>query len=126
MIAYIDTHIAIRLAQAQVRKISKEAARIVNAANLLVSPAVLLEMEILYEIERFDRSPQAMLAQLRTEIELKVCDLPFPDVAEMAGFEGWTRDPFDRLIVAQARLRGNAPLITADERILQNYPRAVW
>ncbi len=39
--------------------------------------------------------------------------------------EGWTRDPFDRLIVANAKA-ANASLVTKDERILKNYSRAVW
>jgi PIN domain nuclease of toxin-antitoxin system len=37
----------------------------------------------------------------------------------------WTRDPFDRLIVANAMADG-APLITADETILANFRDAVW
>jgi PIN domain nuclease of toxin-antitoxin system len=39
--------------------------------------------------------------------------------------ETWARDPFDRLIVANARAR-DAVLVTKDERILRHYPLAVW
>jgi len=39
--------------------------------------------------------------------------------------ENWGRDPFDRLIVANARA-ADAVLITKDQRIHMNYPRAVW
>lgn len=39
--------------------------------------------------------------------------------------ESWTRDPFDRLIVANAKAAG-APLITKDERIRKHYRRAIW
>ena len=38
--------------------------------------------------------------------------------------EKWTRDPFDRLIVANAKAAG-APLITKDERIRKHYRRAI-
>src|SRR5262245_49867802 len=34
-----------------------------------------------------------------------LCDLPFDDVAAVAMRQSWTRDPFDRTIVAQAALR---------------------
>ena len=37
----------------------------------------------------------------------------------------WTRDAFDRLIVAQAAL-DRAKLITRDRLILKHYPKAVW
>jgi hypothetical protein len=36
---------------------------------------------------------------------------------ETALDEGWTRDPFDRVIVAQARTNGYAPLVSSNEEI---------
>ena len=37
----------------------------------------------------------------------------------------WTRDPFDRLIVAQASLAG-APLVTKDRMIRKHFAKAAW
>jgi len=37
----------------------------------------------------------------------------------------WTRDPFDRVITAQAATDGSS-LITKDEIILHHYENAVW
>jgi PIN domain nuclease of toxin-antitoxin system len=37
----------------------------------------------------------------------------------------WTRDPFDRMIVAQA-IAGQGKLITRDERIHANFTGAIW
>jgi len=37
----------------------------------------------------------------------------------------WTRDPFDRLIVAHA-IKANCNLLTKDEKIRKNYAHAVW
>jgi len=37
----------------------------------------------------------------------------------------WTRDPFDRIIVANSALNNNL-LITKDRTILENYENAVW
>jgi PIN domain nuclease of toxin-antitoxin system len=39
--------------------------------------------------------------------------------------EKWTCDPFDRLIVANAKAAG-APLVTKDEGIRRHYRRAIW
>jgi PIN domain nuclease of toxin-antitoxin system len=59
-------------------------------------------------------------------MDLRMSDLPFNDVANVAVGESWTRDPFDRMIVAHARLDGVAPLISADARVRANYIRALW
>ena len=47
------------------------------------------------------------------------------DVQPVDPLELWTRDPFDRLIVAQARLQG-AHLVSADRRIAENFKLTVW
>jgi PIN domain nuclease of toxin-antitoxin system len=66
-----------------------------------------------------------VLEGLEVELGLKVCDLPFPQVARRALELTWTRDPFDRLIVSQASLR-EAALVTKDRNILQHYGSALW
>lgn len=87
---------------------------------------VLLEFEYMSEIGRSTLRAQDVLRKLERELGLRVCDLAFADIAKAALDEKWTRDPFDRIIVAQARLNGLAPLITSDEEIAEHYPRAVW
>jgi len=44
------------------------------------------------------------------ETKLRLCDLPFPLIAAAALDEKWTRDPFDRLIVANAKALAEAVL----------------
>lgn len=87
---------------------------------------VLLEFEYMNEIGRSALRGQDILRKLEQELDVRVCDLPFADVARAALDEKWTRDPFDRIIVAQARLNGLATLISSDEEIAEHYPRAVW
>ena len=125
MIAYFDTHAAIRLSHGRVR-IGRDAAKLIERAELLVSPMVLVELEYLYEIGRVTLPANDILRKLEHELGLGLCDLSFADVARAALDEKWTRDAFDRIIVAQARFNGLAPLITADVKIAENYPRAVW
>jgi PIN domain nuclease of toxin-antitoxin system len=84
-----------------------------------------LELQYLFEVRRTAEPAKVVLESLGREIGLKVCDLPFSDVAEIALSFDWTREPFDRLIVSQAELRG-APLITKDRLIRDQFPRAVW
>ena len=89
------------------------------------SPAAVLEMEYLFEIGRLHRSAEKIVAILESSVGLRVCSMPFRDVAMEALQEKWTRDPFDRLIVANAKAAG-APLVTKDERIRKHYRRAIW
>ena len=91
----------------------------------MASPATILELELLHEIGRLKPSAQKLIAGLESDIGLRVCDLPFKTVVEHSLKEGWSRDPFDRLIVGNAQA-AKAPLVTKDERILRNYSRAIW
>jgi PIN domain nuclease of toxin-antitoxin system len=66
-----------------------------------------------------------VMTALAAEIGLQICDMTFRTVVDRALHETWGRDPFDRLIVANAKA-ASAPLATKDQRILQNYARALW
>ena len=125
MIAYLDTHTASRLAHGRAR-IGRDAAQLIQRAELLVSPMVLVELEYLYEIGRLTLPGKDILRKLEHELGLRLCELSFADVARAALEEKWTRDAFDRIIVAQTRLNGLAPLISSDEEIAKHYPRTVW
>lgn len=125
MIAYLDTHTAIRLASGR-GKIGRDAERLIRKAALLVSPMVLVEVEYLFEIGRILSPARDVVRKLEHELGLRLCDLPFAEVAKAALDEKWTRDTFDRMIVAQAKANGLAPLISADELIAAHYQRTVW
>jgi PIN domain nuclease of toxin-antitoxin system len=126
MIAYLDTHAFVRLALGRSRLIGREASRLIQRAELLISPMVLVELEYLYEIGRLKVRSRDLHAKAAQELGLKLCEIPFAAVANAAIDETWTRDVFDRIVVANARVNGVAPLISADETIRKHYPRAVW
>jgi PIN domain nuclease of toxin-antitoxin system len=87
---------------------------------------VLIELQYLFEIKKLVKPPTALLNQLAALIGLKVSDHPFPAVVQTALFETWTRDPFDRIIVAQARSDAYAGLVTSDAKIQENYSKTIW
>lgn len=122
---YLDTHAAILLAQGDTTRFTRTGLRVVNREDLLLSPAAVLELEFLHEIGRLKVRAREVVQILRGALDLRVCDLRFSEVAEKALDEGWSRDPFDRLIVANARLR-QARLLTRDERISAHYKHACW
>lgn len=94
--------------------------------ELCLSPLVLVEIEILIEIGRV-KLPNAdlLLADLQDRLDLSLSDASMAAISKSACGFAWTRDPFDRLIVANAMADG-AQLITADQMILRHFDRAVW
>ncbi|HWN45331.1 MAG TPA: PIN domain-containing protein [Thermoanaerobaculia bacterium] len=122
---YLDTHVAAWLFAGKTDPFPPRVRERIEEHDLLISPAAVLELQYLYEIERVAEPAQVVLDALGPEIGLKVCDLPFPRVAEAALGLVWTRDPFDRLIVAQSMVRC-ASLLTKDRVIHDHYPHAVW
>jgi PIN domain nuclease of toxin-antitoxin system len=86
---------------------------------------VTLELEYLHEIDRLKVRAQSVMRSLQAQLGLRVCDLGFAEIVGSAVGQRWTRDPFDRLIVAHAVAAGR-PLLTRDETIRRQYRRAVW
>lgn len=105
--------------------VSTAALQVIETDDLLISPAVVLELHYLYETKRVGTNANAVIEDLRHRVDLHVCDLPFPDVASRALGLSWTRDPFDRLIVAQAAVR-DTKLVTKDRVLRKRYSACVW
>lgn len=86
---------------------------------------VKLELHLLHELNKITEPPDEIIRALALELGLQVCDVPFGDIVEAASSLTWTRDPFDRLIVAQAQCE-KARLLTRDQTIRDNYSLATW
>jgi len=122
---YLDTHVVVWLFAGMTGVFSQATKDLMNAQQLGICPVVRLELQCLYEIQRVKEQADSIVADLATRIGLTVCDNAFNDVITKAMALSWTRNPFDRLIVANAGL-GDDILITKDQRILDNYPMARW
>jgi PIN domain nuclease of toxin-antitoxin system len=122
---YLDTHVVVWLFQNDLTKFSDKVLELINKDDLLISPMVIMELEFLYEIGRVTYKPLEIVSELGRTIGLKVCEERFMDSAYESIDLSWTRDPFDRLIVANAKFSG-VVLVSKDKTILENYERAVW
>jgi PIN domain nuclease of toxin-antitoxin system len=122
---YLDTHIVAWLFAGRIELLPPAVRKMLDENDLLISPIVVLELQYLYEIRRTAEPAQVVVESLEDEIGLKVCDQPFAHVIGVALDQQWTRDPFDRILVAQAALL-EAPLVTSDRNIRDHYPHAVW
>ena len=122
---FLDTHIVCWLYEGKTEKLSPSAIQLIEDGELLVSQMVRLELQYLYEIGRIAKGPDEIMASLNEEIGLNVNDRPFSDIVSRACELHWTRDPFDRIITAEA-LAGDSVLITKDNVIRENCDKAIW
>ncbi|MDE0449328.1 MAG: hypothetical protein OXH96_21880 [Spirochaetaceae bacterium] len=66
-----------------------------------------------------------MLGYLQDRIGLQMCTLPTASIVGAALLQTWTRDPFDRLITANASAAA-ALLVTRDRAMRRPYRRALF
>ena len=97
----------------------------IDEAELFVSPMVRLELSLLAEIGRVTLPAEAFLSALHRDLDLRVEESGWLRCAEIADHLSWTRDPFDRLIVAHA-IAFAAPLCTRDRHLRKHYREAFW
>ena len=86
---------------------------------------VRLELQYLFEIGRITVKPDTIIKNLFTAIGLRVSETPLEQVIEKALKISWTRDVFDRLLLAEAMVVGGG-FITADDNIKFNLKLAIW
>jgi PIN domain nuclease of toxin-antitoxin system len=109
----LDTNALIWLEQGHRRSRTLQRHR----GRLYISPATLLELEFLLEAGRI-RLRGGTLESLADDGRWMLDDPPAVSWFMRAIDLGWTRDPFDRLLVAHARLRGWR-LATGDDALIR-------
>ncbi len=122
---YLDTHVVVWLYAGEIERFTPAGKDILDKEVLVISPIVQLELEYLRETDRITVESALVLETLGATIGLTVCDRPFLDVVLESIGQNWTRDPFDRLIVAHAMTR-NARLLTKDRMLRDHYALACW
>jgi PIN domain nuclease of toxin-antitoxin system len=123
-VIHLDSHIVI-WAYAKRSRLSATARKLLANEACQISPAALLEIEGLFEQGRIAADSATIASSLARQVALTVSDTAFFDVVDAARSFAWTRDPFDRLIVANA-MADRVRLLTADALILRHFPGAVW
>lgn len=125
MKAFLDTHAVVALASGEVSVFGAAGRDLLERAALFVSPLVRLELQFLQESGRLTVTPESILADLERSVGLVVSHDRVEEVVSAAIAIAWTRDPFDRLLVATAILH-RAPFVTRDAQIQRHFAQAVW
>jgi len=122
--AYLDTHLLVWLRDGELHKISPRMKALIEEKDLYFSEFVRLELQYLFEIGKLTEPANEIVMYLSVKAGIQSCTLSLPRIIQAALSLRWTRDPFDRLITANASLL-NAPLLTCDQTILENYTYGV-
>ena len=124
-VIHLDTHAVVWLYANELARFSPQGIQCLEADELLISPIVMLELEYLHETGRILVTAHKVCDFLKRATGLRVCDHTFTDVIRLSLKNTWTRDPFDRIIAAQAEL-AEGRLLTKDSAILKHCKRAFW
>jgi len=123
--ALLDTHAAVAFWENRPGAFGPESQGLIERATLLCSPVALLELGYLFEVGKLNVAPLRIWGDLLGRLEVQPADCPILDLAMAAIDLSWTRDPFDRLIVATAAILGTR-LITRDRLIRAHFGDACW
>ena len=125
MKCFLDTHIVVWLYEKRLDLLSEKAKKHIEENDLFISPIVEMEIEYLFEIGKIIDNSETIVSHLEKYIDLRVDEGDFREIVKISINEKWTRDPFDRIIVAHAKLK-DLTLISKDTTINKNYFRAMY
>jgi len=121
----LDTHVVLWLYTSGANGFPDDARARLGGETLGFSPAVELEITFLHEIGRVAATARQIVEELGRTIGLAVSPAAFHEVVSAARDLSWTRDPFDRLICADAVVSGTT-LLTKDRTIRAHFADAHW
>lgn len=114
----LDTHVFLWILSGSKRL--KELKGLKDFPFWTLSPVSLLELKFLEESDRLSLDVPAILLQLQRDERFKI-DAPSLEEVFLKAFDfSWTRDPFDRLLVAHSEHR-SLPFATCDGLIREHY-----
>jgi PIN domain nuclease of toxin-antitoxin system len=122
---FLDTHVVVWLYADPQRLVPSAVQDRLNAEQPALSPFVQLELQYLYEVGKVSVPAATVVGELAPRLEMLLTDPSAAQLCQAAVGMDWTRDPFDRLISAQATMSATT-LVTKDRTIRRNLPLAWW
>lgn len=124
----LDTHVLLWMRGAP-QLLSDEARRFVedDGSELLLSAASVWEVAIKHAARKLDlpEPPSVWLARVQIESAVVSLAMTEDDALVAAALPAHHRDPFDRMLVAQA-MRHDVALMSADPMLLKYAARVTW
>lgn len=124
MTALLDTH-ALLWWLTDDRRLSRRARQTVERDEILVSVISPWEIEIKKSLGRIVPDTRSVLEEVTGTSGFAWLDIGPAHVAALAGLPLLHRDPFDRMLVAQAKLE-HVPLVTDDRNLRRYEIETIW
>lgn len=121
---HLDTHVVCWLRAGQSQRL-RPVQKLIDAQELRISPFVVMELQVLFEIGRLRESGRYIAEWLAAEYDAYLETEHLTAAIDRACDLSFTRDPFDRLIAGHA-LAAGARLLTVDESLLEHVSCARW
>jgi len=122
---FLDTHVLIWLFLRDRSLFSESALILIDSADIYLPNISILELQFLYEIGKLLVKPEIIIEELEETINLLKVHSNMSDIIQTALSISWTRDPFDRLMVAESIFH-KANLLTKDREIRRHFDNAMW
>jgi PIN domain nuclease of toxin-antitoxin system len=122
---FLDTHAVVWLYSGKLDLFNPKVLKLINTEQVCISHIVKLEIQYLFEIKRVKYEPGLIIDTLIGEIGLMYSDNNFESIVRQAIHLSFTRDPFDRIIIADASIN-NSMLISKDRNIKTHYKNTIW
>lgn len=107
------------------RRLTRRARGVIAAGGILVSVVSLWEIEIKRGLGRIEADTRAILDEVSRTDGFHWLDVRPSHVAGLADLPPGHGDPFDRMLVAQAR-QAHVPLVTRDKALRGYAIELVW
>lgn len=124
-VVHLDTHVVCWLYAGLTHQLSDSAKSLIEQNELHVSPFVLSELQTLFERGILTLSAQDIFDDLERRIGLRIASGEMAALVKASYALSWATDPYDRGIVAHARLN-EAPLLSKDAHLHAHFPQVVW
>ncbi len=122
-VIFLDTHVVVWLFQGK-KVFSEKVRELMTHSDLRISPMVRFELMMLFEKKKIE-SPLKILTSLKQDFYFREDSIDFGQLITSSMSLNFSRDPFDRMIVAHSKIRA-CKLISKDRVILEHYHDAIW
>jgi len=122
---HLDSHVICWLFAGLVHQLSENARSFIEDNEVVVSPWALSEIQTLHEQGALSVGAQAIFDDLERRMGLKVASGEAYAIVKSSYDLSWASDPYDRMIVAHARLN-ESPLVTKDAHLHTHFPQVIW
>ncbi len=122
---HLDTHVVCWLYAGLSHQLSERARGMIESNDLAVSPWVLSEIQVLFERGVVRLAALELFDDLELRLGLSVATGDPMKIIKTSMDLSWATDPYDRMIVAHAKLL-SAPLLSKDAHLHAHFPQVVW